>query len=126
MATKAAIDFFFKHGAFTYGSGETKAQGKRRSAREHAEAEALAEDLGWTFEWEDDPSGWDSFDDEDRAELSEVLSVVLRDENGKVLGSLGGVGFGQNSVDNKKYARTVEAEVALDALIDKGIVKRAG
>jgi len=41
--------FFWKHGGFSYGPNETKAQGKRRCAEEMAQAEAYAQDCDWRY-----------------------------------------------------------------------------
>ncbi len=55
----------------------------------------------------------------DPADVEEVLSVVLRDEKGRVLQSLGGVLFGWNSADNRRQGRLFEADLALEAMLGK-------
>lgn len=118
--SKSAIDFFYKNAGYGYDpKKETPEQGRRRGARALATAEQYALDHGWTFKWEDDPHGWDSLGDVDPAEVSEVLGVVLYDEDGKVLGSLGGILMGKNHAHNQRDGRVFEAEVALEAMPSK-------
>ena len=82
-----------------------------------ARAEEAAEDLDWQVEWEEDPDGADSLGEIDPATVSEILVAVLKDESGEVLGSLGGI------VDpDLNYRRVVEAELALEALNEKGLL----
>lgn len=119
----AAQTFFFEHAGYSYPTGATAA--KRKAARvENAKALAAAEPAansrGWTFEWEydDDPdTSWMS--DEDLADLhsgrTELLSVLLKDEQGNVLDSLGGVHV-KAPARNDPYVRVVEAEMAAQAL----------
>lgn len=116
-ADKKAVDFFYKYAGYGYDpKRETKEQGRRRGAKLLAEAEAYALDHGWSYRWEDDPEGWDSLGDVPVEDVSEVLGVALLDENGKTLESLGGVSFGHNFPDNRRYGRVVEAELALEAM----------
>ena len=119
--SKSAVDFFYKHAGHSRRAGETLEQGKRRSARELATAERHAEDHGWTYQWGDDPDGWDSIGDIDPEEIREVLAVVLLDENGRPLESLGSVVFGKgHSVEeDRRYGRMIEAELALEAVSNK-------
>jgi hypothetical protein len=98
-----AIKFFKEHGGGRVGHA---AEGALHLAR----AEKYAEDHDWTFEWKDD-EGADMSGIED---AKEVLLVALKDQNGKVIGSLGGV-----ADPSKSYARLVEAELALEAMPDK-------
>lgn len=79
-----------------------------------ARAEAVASSLGWAAEWEHDDHPWDSDDD---YEPAEVLGCVLKDMEGKVLGSLWGIGD-----PTRKYMRVVEAELALEALDEKDLL----
>ncbi len=100
MATKAAVEFFQKQG------------NNVKTSKALAAAEERARDKGWEFEWshdEDPDLSWAS--DEERDNIKEVLVVVLKDENGHVLESLGGI------VDpTTAYGREIEAELAFEAL----------
>ena len=111
--SSSAKSFFYKHAGWGYAPGkETKAQGRRRGAKLLAHAEKEAERRGWRVEWEDEISpdlSW--MDDDERAESHEVLTAVLRDENGGVLASLGNI-----TEPDRNYGRVVEAELALEAL----------
>ena len=119
---KAATAFFYKHAGWASREGLTAAQNRgvrRANARSLAEAEAEAERRGWKVAWEDDPSGWDSLGDVDPSEVSEVLSAVLKDDDGRALASLGSIAFGKGqSVEaDRRYGRVIEAELALEALL---------
>lgn len=110
-AMKRAVAFFYKHAGSSYTPGkETKAQGQRRGAKALAEAEAEAKERGWTFEWEHDPEPYEKGDAEIE-DPDEVLGCVLKDEDGKVLASLWGIGDPDHN-----YRRVVEAELAQEAL----------
>ena len=111
----AAERFFWLHAGFSYDSQtETKAQGKRRCAIEMAEAEAYAQDAGWTFEWQDDWSIGDhsrAFDCYKQGEGPETCETcLLTDEDNRVLASLG-------CIDDAtpEYRRVIEAELADEA-----------
>ena len=106
------VDFFRKHAGYAVRSGESKARAKTRAAQALARAEAEAEARGWTVNWEDDPEEWQGNDERP----FEVLVAVLRDENGQVLASLGGVGMTGNRKTDQDYGRVVEAELAAEAL----------
>jgi len=99
--SKKAVDFFKKH-----------AGAKARGARRLADAEAEAEERGWKVDWEDDPEEWQG--DDERP--FEVLTAVLRDGEGNVLDSLGGIGMTGNRLEDQNYGRVVEAELAVEAL----------
>lgn len=98
---KRRYDFFRSQG---YGS---------QTAIRLARAEQAAEERGWECEWEherDPDLSW--ADEKQLAEIQEVLTCVLKDEEGDVLDALGGV------VDpGREYARVVEAEMAAGALM---------
>jgi hypothetical protein len=114
-ADPRAVAFFFEHAGYGYGPGETPEQGRKRGAVALAKAEQEATARGWAVEWSEDPDGWDSLGDIDPETVKEILSAVLKDENGEVLASLGGI------VDpDRAYGRVVEAELALEALSEQG------
>jgi hypothetical protein len=86
-------------------------------------AEKEAEERGWTVEWEpeqDPDTSW--MNDEELKEARsggiEILSALLRDENGEVLASLGEIAILRG---DQKYPRVVEAELALEALSEMGV-----
>jgi hypothetical protein len=64
---------------------------KNRSAiaRELAQAHFLAEELGYSFEWNHDDEPWDPGDTD--YEPREVLYLVMKDPDGNVVQSLGGI-----------------------------------
>lgn len=112
--------FFYDHAGFSYDpKTETEEQGKGRRAREMARAEQYGREHGWVFEWRDDQDADHSFVEgwtpEEQAEWREVeheaLFCVLKDTDGKVLESLGGI-FDPTT----EYGRVVEAELASEAL----------
>lgn len=124
MGKKAseAEKFHHQHGGFSYDpKKETKAQGKRRSAQQAAKAEKIAEELGWRFEWENDPEPYEMGDAETEAP-DEVLTCVLYDENGDVLASLGGIGMSGTQRERKNYGRVIEAELAMEGASNRGLL----
>lgn len=121
MAAKhsKAEKFFYEHAGYSYPSGATKAeQDKQRwlNARALADAEMRAVELGWRFTWEEDPEGYDPGDWPEDDVPEEVLTCYLRDEDGEVLESLGGNGMTGKLVQDQRFGRVVEAELALQAL----------
>lgn len=89
-----------------------------------ARAERIAETLDWEFEWENEPGDWEEFlgDQDTLDDISSAEDCVLKDAEGTVLQALGGITFGHDSVANKNYRRQVEAELALEALSEKGLL----
>src|SRR4029077_16384178 len=106
------VDFFRKHSGYAVRSGESKVRAKARAAQALARAEAEAEARGWIVYWEDDPEKWQG----DVPRPFEVLTAVLRDADGYVLTSLGGIGMTGNSRVDDDYRRVIEAELAAEAL----------
>ena len=103
--------FFIEHAGVSYRPGkETKAQGRRRGAEALARAEQYAEEQGWKVEWDYDQNEYQMGDAETEMP-NEVLVAVLRDADGHVLESLGGIGDPSDSC-----RRVVEAELALEAM----------
>lgn len=101
-----------EHAGYSWMPGkETRAEGKRRCARQLALAERVASDAGWSFEWKHDNQTDESFRDTDSPYLLWVC--VARDGSGTVVGSLCGVDFGPDSDPwSAPYRRVVEAELA--------------
>jgi hypothetical protein len=88
-----------------------------------ARAERIAETLEWEFEWLDEEEDWEEFlGDVPREDVSRIEYCVLKDAEGKVLGSLGGIMFGYDADHNRNYPRVVEAELALEALHEKKLL----
>lgn len=120
--SSAAEKFFYEHGGYSYDpKKETKEQGHRSTARAMAKAEEIAERLEWQFTWEEDPEPYEMGDAETEMP-AEVLTCLLRDENGNVIASLGGIGMSGNHRQDKEYGRVVEAELALEAAHEKGLI----
>lgn len=110
---------FFK----TFGGGGRvgyAAEGSLRLAR----AERIAEERGWEAKWEEEQEDWESFlgDHQTLADISAVLWCGLYDENGEIIGSLGGIQFGHDSAENRGYRRYTEAELALEAAEEKDLL----
>lgn len=112
-ADPRAVAFFLAHGGSSTKPGETRQQGRRRSAIALARAEAEAATRGWSVEWEGDPEPYQMGDAEGEAP-SEVYGAVLRDEHGTVIASLWGIGD-----PTRAYRRVVEAELASEALAEE-------
>jgi hypothetical protein len=106
------VEFFRKNAGYATRSGESKAKAKTRGAQALARAEAEAAARGWTVDWEEDPEEWQGCDERP----FEVLTAVLRDADGNVLASLGGIGMSGNRIQDRAYARVMEAELASEAL----------
>ena len=104
---------FFK----TFGGGQVghAAEGALAMAR----AERIAEERGWEASWEPEEGPWEDYlGDYDKIEdIEEVAYCVLKDEDGRVLASLGGITLSKKSSasETRHYKRYVEAELALEA-----------
>lgn len=105
---KKAFEFFLEHSGYVHGRRE-------QGALDLARAEAIAEALGWEVEWEPDEEEYQT--DLEGDQPDEVLSAILYDDDGVVIGSLGGIGD-----PDKNYVRLVEAELASEALYERGLL----
>lgn len=113
-----AVRFFYEHAGYASSPGETKHTAKLRNAKALADAEEYAQEHDWTYEWEEDRFGADTLGEGDDPEEIEVLTVVLKDEHGDVLASLGGVQFlKRGGHASRDYGRVVEAELALEGMV---------
>lgn len=117
--TKAERFFYDNAGISYHPSTETMEQGRQRTARELASAEAEARDEGISFDWDHDP-------DMDSStffsgELVWPLWVCrMYNADGEIIGYIGGVDFGiDGSPWNNAYKRVVEAELALDVVVSR-------
>ena len=124
--TDPRVRFFYANAGYAKKAGESVHSATLRNAKALADAENYAEDHGWTYQWEEDPQGYDSLGEDEDPEDIEVLWVQLLDESGASLASLGGVNLRKDRGIKDKYARVVEAELALEAMVEGegGGVKR--
>ena len=106
----SAEQFFYEHAGWSYDpTKESPEQGRRRSAREYAEAERWAKASGLTFEWVDDwttenhVKEYDGYDEEPAT----CETCIARDESGRVVASLSCI---DDASDD--YRRVIEAELA--------------
>lgn len=90
-------EFFYKWAGYGYNpKTETKEQGRRAGAKRLAKAEAYAVDHEWYYEWQPSQNPDTSWMDAEQlvdyeTGRLEMLDVVLRDAEGKILESLGEV-----------------------------------
>lgn len=117
--------FFYEHGGWSYNptKGETKAQGRRRSAEDAARAMQIAEEQGWQFKWEEDPEPYDMGDTETEMPR-EVLMLTLEDKDGNVLESLGSIGFSGTVKEDRDSGRVFESELAMEAAHHLGLLQQ--
>jgi hypothetical protein len=108
------VKFFYDHAGYSYDPNtETRIQGRKRCARNLADAEEQARANNWSFEWQDDWSVCDHVQEFDTytEQPKTCEGCILRDESGKVLASLWCI----DDAD-ANYRRVVEAELAEEAL----------
>lgn len=117
MTQQTAVAFFHEHAGYGYTPGkETPEQGRQRGAERLAQAEADARDAGFSFQWFVDPE-ITSADFDDSPDPWALWCCTIRNADGKVVGSLGGIDFGRDGEPwGDPYRRVVEAELALEAL----------
>lgn len=109
--------FFLRHAGFSYDpKTETADAGRRRNARDLANAERRASAAGMCFGWSIDPD-IDSSEWCDDPPAYDQWVCVCRNEHGQVAASLGGIDFGRDgSPYSDPYRRVWEAELAREAL----------
>jgi hypothetical protein len=109
--------FFYDHAGYSYHPAtETPEQGRIYCATQYAKAEAWARDAGLSFAWFQDPE-IDSSDFSDEEPAWPLWECLVYNEDGEVIGALGGVDFGRDgSPRGDHYRRVVEAELALEAM----------
>jgi hypothetical protein len=111
-----AEQFFYDNAGYSYDPAtETAEQGRERRARELARAEAYGTiHEGWEVEWADDLCGCigcDCGDDDCACSTGvphETLICVVRDTEGNMLASCGGI-----CEPSREYRRVMEAELML-------------
>lgn len=109
-----AEKFFWKNAGWGYKPGhESPQQGRANGAKNLAAAEGIAREAGYSFEWNVDPDV-DSRDFSDSRPAWELYACLMRDVNGKVVQSLGGIDFGRDNGPFGDYRRVVEAELAAE------------
>jgi Arc/MetJ-type ribon-helix-helix transcriptional regulator len=115
-STSEAVSYGLK--AITEAVKEEKA---KKPARKKVDVLGTVEGLGWTFEWKAEEEDWNDFIDssvDDVNDVEEVLYVVLKDEQGRWIASLGGIVFmkGSSTSKNREYGESIERELATEAL----------
>ena len=107
-----AQNFFFRNAGYSWDPRtETRYEGHERCALRLAQAEAMADELGWYLVWEDDPEA--SFD-----EGAQRYIASVRTSEGTLLQNLGGV-----DDCSHRYGRVLFAELALAELVEMQVLK---
>lgn len=114
---QTAVAFFLQHAGYSWNpQKETRAQGRRRTARRLASAEAKASEQGYQYQWEIDPCV-DSSEFSDAPDPWQLWSCCARNGGGHVVATLGGVDFGRDGQPwGNPYSRVVQAELAAEGL----------
>jgi len=110
IALTPAEAFFHKYAGWSYDPlTETSNQGKIRCAKLLAKAEAQASAAGVQFQWEqDDITNREHTDEGNEYYLWQCVAL----HDGKAIGSLSGVDFGEGKEPwGDPYARVVQAEI---------------
>jgi hypothetical protein len=108
---------------FADNAGYCTPPGRMVCAKHLADAEAFAEEIGLTCEWEYENEDWMSFAGDPEEEYREnfasgkwvCMYAVVRGDNREVLASLGGIVIGHSRADDN-YRRVVEAELFQEAI----------
>lgn len=111
--------FFYNYAGHSWPTGASEKEKEKAKvdwAKTLVAAEKWAEEEGYTFVWEDDPEGW--LDDDD-SEFFEVLALTMKDPNGNVIDSLGGISMSKNSVEARRQGEVFEAEMAYENMPDE-------
>lgn len=115
MTDELAAFFFYDHAGYSWRPGEeTEEEGRIRCARALADAEALAKECGFRFEWEDDWTTRDhvaAFPDAYDSQPDTCETCIAYNARGDIVGVLGCI----NDADDN-YRRVIEAELADEAL----------
>lgn len=110
------VAFFYANAGVSYNpKTQTPEEGRTEGARKLADAERFASAAGLCFRWQHDDIT--SAEHEDTDSPYPLWLCTCYDEFGKVVGSLGGVDFGDNGQPwGDPYRRVVEAEIAMEVL----------
>lgn len=122
--TQSARAFFYEHAGYSVKPGETREQGRNRSARELAKAELLGRDAGMSFAWDIDEN-CNSSDFSHEVPAWELWTCTAYNGQGEVCASLCGIDFDRDGKPwGNSYCRVVEAELASEALHAAELDKR--
>jgi hypothetical protein len=95
-------------------------------AMKYAKAEIIAEHEGWTWRWASEVEDWSDFlpDDVDLDEVDSVEWCAIVDEDNEVLAAVGGhvILKSMTSRELRDYRRMTQAELALEAALEKGLL----
>lgn len=113
----SAFHFFFRRAGYSYNPAtQGEIAGRAAGALDLARAEYLAWDRGYTFHWEVDDIDSSYFSDEQPP--WRLWGCIMRDRDGNVVQSLGGIDFGRDgSPWGEPYRRVVEAELACEEVL---------
>ncbi len=121
MTRQTAYAFFLRHAGWSYDPAkETSIEGRRRCARVLAEAEKEGTELGLVADWEPDDDPDASFLSQEDLESARFHVCIIRDAEGYVLASLGGIHEDVRREGFEDYMRVVRAELFVEALDPQG------
>lgn len=113
-----AEQFFYEHAGYSWDpKKETMEDGRRKSAKDLADAEYRAYSEGYTFDWEVDPT-INSSDFDDVSPPYALWVCTLRDPGGDAVESLSGIDFGPDGLPGCTYGREVCAGLAYEHFIN--------
>lgn len=112
--------FFLSHAGYSYDpKTQTPMQGRIECAKLLADAERKAREAGCSFHWDIDPTitsrDWCSRGQSGYRDPWETWCCRMRDPQGDIVATLGGIDFGRDgSPWGDPYRRVVEAELACE------------
>lgn len=108
----AAIQFFYENAGYSYNPlTQTEEEGRIECARNLADSEAHAQDMEYTFTWEEDDE-ITSADWDDESEEYPTWVCTMYAKNGYILSTMGGIDLGVEGYQKTNpYTRVVEAEL---------------
>lgn len=107
-----AVAFFYNEAGYSCDPlKETPVEGRLRCANELATAEARASEGGCCFEWKLD--GLDSSEWSDDEPATPTWECIMREADGSISESCGGIDFGDGEPWGNPYKRVTEAQLAL-------------
>lgn len=109
--------FFYLNAGYSHNPKvEAPEQGRLRCAKELAEAEAIGQRLGYTFEWEFDENpdlSWMSAEEQEQDHKVLCCRIIDPEDSRHSLASLCGI-----TDPDRNYGRVIEAELASEAIAD--------